>query len=105
MVPVILVVSCARFDRGSQLYSWRAKNVRLTKPTALMSFDKPYLRGFQCLPTQNVCLFEGLNWDFENFKTKVVFVFGATEPLVGQPTYLNFIENQVGIVLPYQGVI
>ena len=42
----------------------------------------------------------------QKFKTKkVVFVFGATEPLVGLPTYLNFIENQVGVVLPYQGVI
>ena len=32
-------------------------------------------------------------------------MFGATEPLVGLPTYLNFIENQIGVVLPYQGVI
>ena len=58
---VILVVSCARFDRGSQLYSWWAVNVGLTKPTTPMSFDKPYLRGFQCLPIRRLTLPTALN--------------------------------------------
>ena len=61
-----------------------------------------------------MCLFRRLKLDLKDLKCiilskilkqKVVFVFGATEPLVGLPTYLNFIENQVGVVLPYQGVI
>ena len=59
--PVILVVSCTRFDRGSQLYSWWAVNVRLTKPTAPMSFDKPYLRGFHCLPIRRLTSPTALN--------------------------------------------
>ena len=59
--PVILVVSCSRFDRGSQLYLRWAINVRLTKPTAPMSFDKPYLRGFQWLPIRRLTSATALN--------------------------------------------
>ena len=35
--------------------------MRLIKPTAPMSFDKPYLRGFQCLPIRRLTLPTTLN--------------------------------------------
>ena len=70
-----------------------------------MSFSKTQIRFkrlemYHFIQTQNPCLFEGLNWDFEDFKTKSGFCVWYDQTPRGLPTYLNFIENQVGIVHP-----
>ena len=49
--------------------------------------------------------FEGLNWDLRFLKQKSGFCVWCDRTTRGLPTYLNFIENQVSVVLTYQGVI
>ena len=57
---------------------------------------------YHFIQTQHACLFEGLNWDFTNFKAKIGFCVWCDRTPRGLPTYLNFIENQVGVVLPFR---